>query len=188
MPLPTITIVTLHGALLMVILLMLLPPINGLYRWFPYLNGLHKGQNTSKNYVTKYPELFQYIPNLAELPLVRYALWSKFSMITTTSRLFQWDPMLITKILLLTKVTLKSFQKKRKILHYAIPSFSHTFFALVMIYYTLPCFGTKSEIYYSPITIHCYYSSITVHDTIHSEFLPISRGLSLMFEASFSRA
>ena len=97
-----------------------------------------------KNYVTKNPELFQDIPNLAELPFVRYALWSKFAMTTTTSRLFQWDPMLITKILLLTKVTLKSFQKKRKILHYAMPSFSHTFFALVMIYYTWPHFSWQN--------------------------------------------
>ena len=151
-----------------------------------------------KNYVTKNPELFQDIPNLAKLPLVRYALWSKSSMITTTSRLFQWDPVLITKILLLTKVTLKSFQKKRKILHYAMPSFSHTFFALVMIYYTLPCFSwqklhqrqefltlpfiphvlgqkVKFTIHLSlfTVTIHCHYSSVIVHDTIHSEFLPI---------------
>ena len=83
MPFPTIMIVVLHGALLMVILSMLLPPIS------PYLTGLHKGPNASKNYVTKNLELFQDISNLAELPLVRYALWSKFSMITTTSRLFQ---------------------------------------------------------------------------------------------------
>ena len=60
MPLPTITIVVPHGALLMVILAMLLPPIS------PYLTGLHKGQNASKNYVTKNLELFQDIPNLAE--------------------------------------------------------------------------------------------------------------------------
>ena len=108
------------------------------------------------------------------------------------------DPMLITKILLLTKVTLKSFQKKRKILHYAIPSFSHTFFALVMIYYTLPCFSwqnlhqrqefstlqliphvlgqkVKFTIHLSlfTVTIHYHYSSVTVHDTVHSKFLPI---------------
>ena len=60
MSLPTITIVVLHGALLMVILPMLLPPIS------PYLAGLHKAQNASKNCVTKNPELFQDIPNLAE--------------------------------------------------------------------------------------------------------------------------
>ena len=162
------------------------------------MTGLHKGQNASKNCVTKNSELFQDIPNLAELPFVRYALWSKSSMITTTSRLFQWDPMLITKILLLTKVTLKSFQKKRKILHYDMPSFSHTFFALVIVYYTLPCFSwqnlhqrqefsalqliphvlgqkVKFTIHLSlfTITIHCHYSSVIVHDTIHSEFLPI---------------
>ena len=95
MPLPTITIVVLHEALLMVILLMLLPSISGLYRWFPYLTGLHKGPNALKNYVTKNLELFQDISNLAELPLVRYALWSKFSMITTTSRLFPTDLMFL---------------------------------------------------------------------------------------------
>ena len=44
-----------------------------------------------KNCVTKNPELFQDIPNLVELPFVRYALWSKSSMITTTSRLFPID-------------------------------------------------------------------------------------------------
>ena len=70
-------------------------------------------------------------------------------------------------------------KRKRKILHYAMPTFSHIFFALVMTYYTLPCFfwqnlhqrqefwvlqfiphvlGTKNEIYYSSVTIHCYYS------------------------------
>ena len=41
------------------------------------------------------------------------------------------------------------------------------------LYNYSPRFGTKSEIYYSPITIHCHYSSVTVHDTVHSEFLPI---------------
>ena len=35
--------------------------------------------------------MFQDIPNLVELPFVRYALWSKSSMITTTSRLFPID-------------------------------------------------------------------------------------------------
>ena len=42
--------------------------------WFPCSSGPHKGQNASKNYVTKNPKLFQDIPNLAELPFVRYAL------------------------------------------------------------------------------------------------------------------
>ena len=39
--------------------------------------------------------IFQDIPNLAELPFVRYALWSKSSMITTTSRLFPTDLMFL---------------------------------------------------------------------------------------------
>ena len=48
-----------------------------------------------KNGFTKNPELFQDIPNLVELPFVRYALWSKSSMITTTSRLFPTDLMFL---------------------------------------------------------------------------------------------
>ena len=164
-----------------------------------------------KNYVTKNPELFQDILNLAELPLVWYALWSKSSMITTTSRL--WDPVLITKILLLTKVTLKSFQKKMKILHYSMPSFSHTFFALVMIYYTLPYFSwqklhQRQEFPALPFiphvlgqkvkfTIHLSLFTITIHLSLFIRYcswhcslriFSYLRGLSLIFEASFSRA
>ena len=103
-------------------------------------------------------------------------------MSTTTSRVFQYskyDLMLMSKILLLTKVILKSFQKKKEdssLCHAILWSY---FFALVMLCYTLPCFswhnlhqrqefwvlqfiphvlGTKKEIYYSPVTIHCHYS------------------------------
>ena len=68
----------------------------------------------------------------------------KASMSTTTSRLFQYskyDPMLMTKDLTSDKGHFEVFPKeKRKILHYAMPTFSHIFFALVMTYYTLPCF------------------------------------------------
>ena len=152
-----------------------------------------------KNCVSKKLELFQDIPNLAELPFVRYALQSKVSMSTTTSRLFQYskcDPMLIPKILLLTRVILKSFQKKKG--RFFMPTFCHIFYALVMIYYTLPCFfwhtlhqrqefwvlqlishvlgqKVKFTIHLSlfTITIHCHYSPVTVHDIVHSEFLPI---------------
>ena len=98
------------------------------------------------------------------------------------------------KILLLTRVILKSFQKKKEdssLCHALLWSY---FFDLVILCYTLPCFswhnlhqiqefwvlqfiphilGTKNEIYYSPITIHRHYSSITIHDTVHSKFLPI---------------
>ena len=83
------------------------------------------------------------------------------------------------KILLLTRVILKSFQKKKEdssLCHALLWSY---FFDLVMLCYTLPCFswhtlhqrqefwalqfiphvlGTKNEIYYSPVTIHCHYS------------------------------
>ena len=45
-----------------------------------------------------------------------------------------------------------------------------------------PHFGDKKK----KFTIHYHYSSVTIHDTVHSEFLPILGGLSLMFEASFS--
>ena len=68
-----------------------------------------------KNCVNKKLELFQDI--LAELPFVRYALQSKVLMSTTTSRLFQYskcDPMLMPKILLLTRIILKTFKKKRE--------------------------------------------------------------------------
>ena len=143
--------------------------------WFPYLTGLHKGQNASKNC-----ELFQDVPNLAELPFVRYALQSKVPMSATTSRFLQYskyDPMLMPKILLLTRVILESFKKEKG--RFFMPTFCHIFYALVMIYYTLSCFfwhnllqrqefwsstthsprfGVKSEIYYSSVTIHCYYS------------------------------
>ena len=101
-------------------------------------------------------------------------------MSATTSRLFQYskcDPILIPKILLLTRVILKSFQKEKG--RFFMPTFCHIFYALVMIYYTLSCFFwhnllqrqefwistthsprfvVKSEIYYSSVTIHCYYS------------------------------
>ena len=76
------------------------------------LPDLHKGQNASKNC-----ELFQDIPNLAELPFVRYVLQSKVPMSATTSRLLQYskyDPMLMPKILLLTKIILKTFKKKKE--------------------------------------------------------------------------
>ena len=65
-------------------------------------------------------------------------------MSTTTSRLFQYskcDLMLMTKILLLTMVILKSFQKKKEdssLCHALLWSY---FFDLVMLCYTLPCFS-----------------------------------------------
>ena len=100
------------------------------------LTDLHKGQNATKNC-----ELFQDIPNLAELPFVRYALQSKVPMSATTSKLLQYsecNPMLMPKILLLTRAILESFQKEKG--RFFMPPFCHIFYALVMILYTLPCF------------------------------------------------
>ena len=147
---------------------------------FLILTDLHKGRNASKNC-----ELFQDIPNLAELSYVHYVLRSKVPISATTSRLLQYskyDPMLMPKILLLTRV-----------LWFFMPNFCHIFYALVMILYILPCFlhnmlqrqeyrvlqlishilGQKMK-----FTIHYYYSSVTIHYhyspvTIHSEILPI---------------
>ena len=100
------------------------------------LPDLHKGQNASKNC-----ELFQDIPKLAEPPCVRYVLQSKVPMSATTSRLLQYpkhDPMLMPKVLLLTRVILESFKKEKG--RFFMPTFCHIFNALVMILYTLPCF------------------------------------------------
>ena len=97
-------------------------------------------------------------------------------MTTTTSRLFQYskcDPMLMTKILLLTRVILKSFQKKKEdsslchtlllvMLCYTLPSFSwhnlhqrQEFWVLQLIPHVL---GTKIEIHYSLLLFTRYYS------------------------------
>ena len=80
--------------------------------------------------------------------------------------------------MLLTKVILKSFQKKMKNFHKAMPCFGHTFFIMLVMLscFTILChaspdkictkdkfsalqliphaLGTKREIYYSPVTIH----------------------------------
>ena len=88
------------------------------------------------------------------------------------------------KILLLTKVILKSFQNKMEdssLCHALLWSY---FFALVILCYTLSCFswhnlhqrqefwvlqfiphvlGTKNEIYYSPVTIHLSLFIVTIH-------------------------
>ena len=82
-----------------------------------------------------------WLKNLAELPYVRYVLRSKVPMSATTSRLLQYskyDPMLMLKILLLTRVILESFKKEKG--RFFMPTFCHIFYALVMILYTLPCF------------------------------------------------
>ena len=72
-------------------------------------------------------------------------------------------------------------KRKRKILHYAMPYF----FDLVMLCSTLPCFSWHNlhqrqdfwVLQFIPhilrTKIEIYYSLVTVHDTVHSEFLPI---------------
>ena len=126
---------------------------------------------------------------------------------TTTSRMFQYskcDPMLTTKILLLTRVILKTFQKKNEDSSLCYASlFGHALLHFVMLLLTYSAPRTRiSALQLFPhvlgqkvkftihlslfiVTIHCHYSPVTIHDTVHSEFLPIEGGLSLIFQASF---
>ena len=96
-------------------------------------------------------------------------------MSATTSSLFQYskcDPMLMPKILLLTRVIMESFQKKKE----DSSCLPLVIFSLLWSWFTTLChassdkictkdknfsstivsprFGAKSEIYYSSITIH----------------------------------
>ena len=185
---PIIMIAVLHEVLLMVILPVLLPLISE--DWFPYLTGLHKGQNASKNC-----ELLQDIPYLVELPFVHYALQSKVLMGAITSRMLQYskcNPMLMPKILLLTRVGSLSKKKKGR-LPFVIFSMLWSWFSTlchaysdticskdknIESYNSFPTFwGKKWNLLFSvtihlslfTITIHCYYSPVTVH----SEILPI---------------
>ena len=202
-----IMIVVLHEVLLMVILSMLLPLISGLYRWFPYLTGLHKGQNASKNYVTKNSELFQDIPNLAELPLIRHTLQSKVSMSTTTSRLFQYSKMWShahAEDIASDKDYFEDFQKEKG--RFFMPTFCHIFHALVMIYFTLPCFSwhnmlQRQEFWVLQLiphvlgqkvkfTIHLSLFTVTIHLSLFTCYCSLRifaylRGLSLIFQVSF---
>ena len=189
-----IMIAVLRGVLLMVILPMLLPLINGDSL---ILTDLHKGQNASK---------IVNIPSLAELPYVRQKLlqgcfniqnmipcscrrscfWQGFfdsSCLTfvISSMLWSWFSTFCH-----ASDTICSKDKN----HYA---FGHAF-DLVMLCSILPCFSwhillqgqdfwvlqliphvlgkkLKFTIHLSlfAVTIHCHYSPVT----IHSEFLPI---------------
>ena len=137
------------------------------------MTGLHKGQNASKNCVTKNLELFQDIPNLEELPFfVRYALWSKSSMITTISRFFSTDLMFLKiPICPLTWHLMTSFlsllfcdwsflvpiiwpnELSRLYGNPSLwPRFSH--FQKFWIYKWFSMLWRQKEIYYSPVTIH----------------------------------
>ena len=171
-----IMIVVLHGALLMVILPMLLSQISGSYqwRWFPYLTGLHKSQNASKIMLLKNWNCFKIFWRNSHLSDMHF------------SQKLQWV-LLLQDCFNIQNVIPCSCQgycfwqgsfwslskRRRKILHYTMLHF------LVMLCYILSCFswhilllgqefwvlqliphvlGAKSEIYYSPVTIHCYYS------------------------------
>ena len=113
------------------------------------------------------------------------------------------------KLMLLTKLILKSFQKKRE-----ASSSCHALLWSCFLYHVMLCFGhtllwpchaspnkiytkdknfllynwfhtfwrQKGEIHYSPITIHCHYSSVTIHDTVHSEFFLFKGGCPLCLE------
>ena len=77
----------------------------------------------------------------------------------------KYDPMLMTQILLLTK-------KDASLCFWSCFWFSHALSHFIMFLLTYstprtrilsstthsPCFGAKSEIYYSSVTIYCYYS------------------------------
>ena len=106
--------------------------------WFPYLTGLHKGQNASKNCVTKtisrYPE-FGGTPICPICSLVKsfnedyyFKIASIFKNVIPCS----WQ-----KILLLTMVILKSFQKKKKNSSLCLWLY---FFDLIVLCYILSCF------------------------------------------------
>ena len=160
----------------------------------PLFDWLAQRPKYFKNYVTKNPELFQDPSDLAEdfdSPIclayttakmvtifknVIPCFWQRYSWKLIWSNL---------NLMLLTKLILKSFKKKRK-----ESSSCHACFALVMLCFDLamllltksapktqifsftidsPRFGDKKK----KFTIHFHYSSITIHDTVHSEFLPI---------------
>ena len=195
-----IMIAVLHEVLLMVILSMLLPLISE--DWFPYLTGLHKGQNASKNC-----ELLQDIPNLAELPFVHYALQSKVPMSAITSRILQYskcNPMLMPKILLLTRVGSLSKKKKGKILHDYFSWLSLVIFSMLWSWFSTLCHAYSDTIYSKDKIFRFYNSSptfwgkkwnllftITIHlslftVTIHSNFCLFKGGCPLYFKQVFS--
>ena len=112
------------------------------------MTGLHKGQNTSKNYVTKNPELFQDTPDLAEdfdSPICLAYTMAKMVTIFKNvipyfwqrySWKFIWSDL---NFMLLTKLILKSFKKKRKESSSCHALLWSCFHAL-----TLPCFSWKN--------------------------------------------
>ena len=203
-------IVVLHEVLLMVILPMLLPLIKDgflLIQMIPLFDWLAQRPKYVKNYVTKNSELFQDTPDLAEdfdSPIC--LAYTTAKMVTILKNFIPcfwqryswkliWSDL---NLMLLTKLILKSFKKKRKessschtllwscfhallcldlamlLLTKSAPTKRQKFSALQLIPHVLEKKRRNSLFsYYSPITIHCHYSSVTIHDTVHSEFLPI---------------
>ena len=96
-------------------------------------------------------------------------------MSATTARLLQFsecNPMLMPKILLLTRAILESFQKEKG--RFLMPPFCHIFYALVMILYTLPCFLwhhllQRQEFWVLQLIPHVLGQKMkfTIHFTIH---------------------
>ena len=147
-------------------------------------------------------ELFQDIPNLAELPFVRYALQSKVPMSATTSRLLQYskcNPMLMPKILLLTRVG--SLSKKKREDSSCLP---FVIFSMLWSWFSTLCHASSNTIYSKDKNFGFYNSfptfwgkkwnllfTITIHCTIHLLlFTPIfclfKGGCPLYFKQVFS--
>ena len=142
------------------------------------MTGLHKGQNTSKNYVTKNPELFQDTPNLAEdfdsLICLAYTTAKMVTIFKNVIPCFWqryswkliWSDL---NLILLTKLILKSFKKKKK-----ESSSCHAllYFDLAMLFLTKsapktkifnftidsPRFGDKKEKFTIQSLFTCHYS------------------------------
>ena len=151
-------------------------------------------QNASKIVLQIIPNCFKISRiwrKILILPFVWYAPWSKSSMITTTSRLFPTDLMflkipicpltwhLMTSFLSLLfcdwSILVPIIWPKGLSRLYGNPSFWPRFshFQKFQLYKWFSTFWRQKEIYYSPVTIHYHYSSVAIHDTVHSEFLPI---------------
>ena len=155
-----------------------------------------------KNYDAENPELFQDTPDLAEdfdSPICLAYTTAKIvtifkNVIPCSWQRYSW------KLMLLTQLNLKSFKKKKEassschalhwpcFVYHVMLCFGYALFwpchasldkictkdKNSQLYNWFPTFWRqKGEIHYSLVTIHYHYSSITIHDTVHSEFLPM---------------
>ena len=109
-------------------------------------------------------------------------------MSATTSRLFQYskcDPMLMTKDIASDKGHFEVFPKEKG-RFFIMPCLTLIWSCFVTLCHVSPdiiCTKDKNFEFYNSFpmfwgqkmkfTIHCHYSSVTIHDTVHSEFLPI---------------